>query len=206
VLVQFLFLYLIINVIGDFVKIGIDIDDTICYSIENMLPYICDFYNLDFEKEKKKCLAYDAYFDLPNYFEFATSTYDKVMPYAKMKENANYFINLLSELGYEIVFITARNNYGFKEPYKISKDYLEKNNFHYDKLIIGAIEKGKICKDEKIDIFIDDSIKNCISVNNEGIKVFIFDNEFNRDCYQFERVNNWEDAYNKILKIKKPTK
>lgn len=35
-------------------RIGIDMDDTICDSIEAMLPHICREYNLNYEEEKRK--------------------------------------------------------------------------------------------------------------------------------------------------------
>ena len=183
-------------------KLGIDIDDTICDSIENMLPYICDFYNLDYEIEKAKCLPYDAYHILPDYEKFANLMYDKVMPYAKLKEKADYYINALSDFGCEIIFITARSEFGFKDAYDTSKNYLDKYGIHYDKLIIGAMEKGKICIEEGIDIFIDDNVKNCSDVYDVGIKTWLFDNPFNRNDNYFERVKDWEDVYNKIVNKK----
>lgn len=179
-------------------KIGIDIDDTICYSIENMLPYICEYYNLNYDLEKEKHLGYDAYHGLPNYQEFATSTYEKVMPLAKVKEEAPYYINKLSECGYQIIFITARSEYGFSDAYLLSKEYLEKYNIHFDKLIVGARDKGLVCKNEKIDFFIDDNLKNCYDVQKEGINVFLFHNNFNREDKHFDRVYNWKEVYDKI--------
>lgn len=181
-------------------RIGIDIDDTICYSIENVLPYICKYYNFDYELEKNKNLPYDVYHDLPDYLVFARKYYDSVMPNARLIENADVYINKLSELGHKIIFVTARNYLGFSDPYKTSSEYLEKYNIHYDKLIIAASDKGKICKEENIDIFIDDSIKNCESIEKENIKVWLFDSCFNRCNNRFDRVYSWEEVYNKIKK------
>ena len=186
----------------DKMRIGIDIDDTICCSIENMLPYICEFYNFDYEIEKSKGLGYDSYHCLPNYREFAEKYYERVMRDAKLKDKADYYINKLHELGHEIIFITARSRYGFTAPYELSKEYLEKYNIHYDKLIIAALEKGKVCRDEKIDVFVDDNLRNCYNVENVGVRVLLFDNTFNREDTHFERVINWEDAYNKFLNKK----
>ena len=180
-------------------RIGIDIDDTICYSIENMLPYICMWYGLDYEIEKSKRLPYDYYHKFPNYYDFAIKHYEKVMPFAKLKENADFYINRLYDLGHDIIFITARSDFGFNEPYKISSQYLNKNNFCYDKLIVGAKDKGRVCKEEKIDLFIDDNLKNCDNVLKENIEVWLFDNYFNRDDNRFDRVYNWKDVYNRII-------
>lgn len=180
-------------------RIGIDIDDTICCSIENMLPYICEYYGLDYYKEKDKQLGYDEYHKLPNYEKFANSTYEQVMLDAKLKKNANYYINKLSELGHEIVFITARSKFGFDDAYAISKEYLDMYNIHYDKLIVGAKEKGIVCKKENIDLFIDDNLRNCYNVEKVKIKVFLFHNEFNKNDNKLDRVIDWEDVYNRIV-------
>ena len=64
-------------------RIGIDIDDTICDSIENMLPYICKFYDLNYEDEKIKHMPYSYYHNFPNYRDFAINHYETVMPMAK---------------------------------------------------------------------------------------------------------------------------
>lgn len=179
-------------------RIGIDIDDTICCSIENMLPHICEYYGIDYYKEKEKKLPYDAYHGLPGYYEFARLTYEDVMPYAKLKEKADYYINKLKEEGHEIIFITARSDFGFKDPYGLSKAYLDKHNIHFDKLIVGAKDKGRVCKQEKIDLFIDDNLRNCRSVVEVGIKVWLFHNDFNSSDNYYDRVMDWKDAYNRI--------
>ena len=95
--------------------------------IENMLPYICKFYGFDYDEEKNKQLGYEAYHYLPNYREFAESHYDKFMCDARMKENANYYINKLYELGHEIIFITARSDNYFGNAYEVASKFLKDN-------------------------------------------------------------------------------
>ncbi len=51
--------------------------------------------------------------------------------------------------------------------------WLKKNNIYYDKLIVNVRKKGEICKQEKIDLFIDDNISNCLDVTKYGIKTII---------------------------------
>lgn len=180
-------------------RIGIDIDDTICNSLENMLPYICKFYNLDYDEQIKGGYPYEYYHNLPNYYDFAMEFYEKVMPNATLKDGADFYINKLYELGHDVIFITARNDLGFSDPYKLSYDYLKKNNIKFNKLIVAAKEKGKICREEKIDLFIDDSLKNCFNVEKENIEVWLFDNYFNQNIKHFDRVYNWEEIYNRII-------
>ena len=78
----------------------------------------------------------------------------------------------------------------FDNPYELCKRYLSKYNIKYDKLIVDAHDKGSICKRENIDVFIDDSIKNCVSVGEYGIRVFIYDNTYNKNEDRFDIVYN----------------
>lgn len=178
-------------------RIGIDMDDTICDSIEAMLPYICMEYNLNYEEEKKKGYSYYSYLNLKRFNDFAKREFPNILFNAKLKNGADYYINELSKFN-EIIFITARGSKYFDNPYELCKRYLDKYNIKYDKLIVDAHDKGSICKRENINIFIDDSIKNCVSVGEYGIRVFIYDNTYNKNEDRFDRVYNWKEIYDKI--------
>ena len=125
-------------------RIGIDMDDTICDSIEAMLPHICREYNLNYEEEKKKGYSYYSYLNLKGFNDFAKREFPNILFNAKLKNGAD------------------------------------------------------ICKRENIDVFIDDSIKNCVSVGEYGIRVFIYDNTYNKNEDRFDRVYNWKEIYDKI--------
>ena len=178
-------------------RIGIDIDDTICDSIEAMLPYICMKYNLDYESEKAKGYSYYEYMNLENFEDFGKKNFSDILFNAKLKDKADYYINELFKNN-EIVFITARGNKFFDDPFELCKKYLDKYDIKYNKLVVDAHDKGIICMKEGIDLFIDDSVRNCSSVSDYGIKVFIFDESYNRNDDRFERVYNWKEIYEKI--------
>ncbi len=76
-------------------------------------------------------------------------------------------------------------------------NWLDKNNIEYDKLIVNAREKGMVCKNENIDLFIDDQLNNCLDVLKEGIKVIRISNEIcsNEDIVD---LNNWIKIYEYI--------
>jgi len=74
-------------------------------------------------------------------------------------------IHNLKELGHTIIIITARTDEFHDNPYRQSKEWLEKNNIEYDKLVVNARDKGMACIEEKIDLYIDDNLNNCIRVN-----------------------------------------
>lgn len=92
----------------------------------------------------------------------------------KPRFNAVEAINRLRKEG---IIITTRDSEFHDDLYLLSKNWLDKNNIEYDKLIVNAREKGTVCKNENIDLFIDDQLNNCLDVLKEGIKVIRISNE-----------------------------
>lgn len=89
----------------------------------------------------------------------------------------------------------------YTDEYKITIEELKNNNIHYDKLICD-FDKAKVCKNEKINLFIDDSIANCNKVNELGIETILFSSKGNlTDKTDLYRVNSWKDIYERIKNI-----
>ena len=88
------------------------------------------------------------------------------------------------------------------DPYKYSKDWLDKNNIYYDKLIVNARDKKIACIEEKIDLFIDDSESNCLNVKKAGIKTIRVCNEIENSNSNLICFNSWNDIYSYIQTIK----
>lgn len=181
-------------------RIGIDIDDTLCDSFGYLLPYICRYFDLDYDSIKAKDLTYP-YFaaHCANYYDFAKKYYEKLIPNAPLRKGALKYLNKIKKRGHEIVFITARNNLEFDRPYQISYDYLVKNEVPFDSLIIDAQDKGKVCLEEEIDVFFDDNIKNYYSVKERNVLVYLFSLKSNKQYKDAKRVKNFRQIY-KIIK------
>lgn len=178
-------------------KIGIDIDDTLTDSYDLITKAYAFCTNSSQEKFINNKLSYYDLEDMfPNYKDFTIKAFNKIIPYVKIKNNAKFVIDKLHEMGYTIEFVTARNNTEYPDPYGISYDYLKKNNIYFDKLNVSVANKGAFCKENNIDILIDDSIKNLNDANNHGIKTIIFNNTFNEDATNFTRAYSWEEILN----------
>ena len=185
-------------------KIGIDIDDTICDTWDYLIPHLSNYFKIDVDKLKN---IQDAYYTACNvtfdqYCIFAKKYYSKFVMEYKLKENVREMIEKLKQDGHEIIFITARSTKGFDDPYKSSLDYLNMHDIYFDKLLVNVKNKAEKCLEEKIDIFIDDSIDNCKSIADKGINVLLFDASFNKNCSLFKRVLNWNQVYEEIKKVK----
>ena len=74
----------------------------------------------------------------------------------------------------------------------------------YDKLVLDSQNKVAVAKENHIDIFVDDSIKNCTEMANAGIKTYMMDTIVNKDFENenIERVYSWPHLYQKIENYK----
>ncbi len=187
-------------------NIGLDFDDVIVDTYE---PYFAYAQKYTIEKLKREPIIDDK-------GDFASSCYCTFMhnwtqeeeddfwrkyvieieKQIKVKTFAKETINQLKKDGHKIIIITARE--GIEE--KIVNEQLEKENIIVDKKIFEAYEKGKIVKENNIDIFIDDNYKHCKAVAELGIKTYIMDARFNRNIEdkEIKRVYSWPHLYYEI--------
>ena len=190
------------------ITIGIDLDDTISSSNEMFIKY-AKLYN----KEKKINFKIDeTQWDLDksfgwndnNYKEFCKQYLRTLLNEAEIKYNAAEKINKLKKEGYKIIIITSRNEKELNDMYSFTEKWLKNHNINYDKLIINSLQKEEECLKNKVNIFIDDNMKNCMNVYKKlQIPVFLFDGLYNtNDKYSnIERVYSWDEIYLKIKNI-----
>lgn len=186
-------------------RIGIDIDDTMTFIKDDLLKAAIEydkslgndgtFLNDDYYIGKRFNWNKDEY----NYF--MGEVRKEVVCNAKLRHGLLSCLNQLIEEGNEIIIITARSNIYYKEPLKMTLDWLKKEQIPYQKMIINAKNKAKYCKEENIDIFLDDDVDNCIKVNEAGIKTYIMDNIDNYlDDLKIERIYNFDEFYKSVKK------
>ena len=194
-------------------RIGIDIDDTLT-DVKNELIKAGEKYarslgkdikvDKNFEDKNNNGNKWQEMFQF-NYEElkyFLKDIQESITNKAKPRENVVEIINKLKNDGNEIIIITARDSEFHDNPYKYSKDWLDKNNIYYDKLVVNARNKEDACIEEKIDLFIDDSKSNCLKVNKAGIKTIRVCNEIENNNSNLICFNNWNDIYSYIQNIK----
>lgn len=184
-------------------RIGIDIDDTICNTWDYVIPYLSRHFNISIDNLKN---SDKSYYEASNctfleYCEFAKKYYSIISLKYKIKPNVRKILKKLKADGHEIIFITARSINGFYDPYKSSLKYLDKHKIPYDKLIVNIKEKAPRCLEERIDLFIDDSIHNCMEVASKKIPVLLFDASYNKKCTLFKRVFSWKEIYKEVERM-----
>lgn len=136
--------------------------------------------------------------------EFYKNNIEKIAINLKAIEGASKYIKKLKEDGHVIYIISGRDNGEYTEPYKMTKNWLEKYDIIYDKLFLvdayNSHSKTEICLEYNVDVMIDDSKRMCRDIKDHGIKALIMDTPYNRDTNKFERVHSWEEIYKVIKK------
>ncbi len=105
--------------------------------------------------------------------------------------------NLLKEQGHEFIVITARGGF-VKEMKDDAIRLLEENNIHFDKYYWKIDDKLEVCKNENVDIMIDDDWRIIKKLADNNIKTLYFRDtnliKLEENKYMKE-VNNWGDIY-----------
>lgn len=184
-------------------RIGIDIDDTITDTWPYMVPIYSRVFNIPTEELSNSLPYYNSIKKLnltvDEYFKIMQPYYEKDALNIPIKKDAKEVINALKKEEHKIIFITSRGKM-YREPSSITEAYLEKNGIMYDKLITNATDKAIICKNENIDLFIDDIYKHCLSVSSIGIRVLMYGANYNKNIKEFTRITSWYEVYNYINK------
>lgn len=122
-------------------------------------------------------------------------------------EDSVCYIRKLKEDGHEIYIITGRNNGEYKDPYELTKEWLNKYDIIYDKLIFtNAYDKhakSEVCLENNIDLMIEDSTRISLDLINNGIKVYTMNTRYNQKEQTLDRVSKWKEIYERISKLNK---
>lgn len=172
-------------------KIGIDIDNTICSTDELLDKKIDDYI-------KEKGMSQKEFFsDIKYMSDFYEEKLLEVVFEDQVKDG---FLDVLNKLkiNNEIIIVTARNeklSKSFQNMRKATLEWLEKNNIYYDKYYDDAYKEGKVrvCKKEEIDIIIDDDINNYLAFKDSGIKTLLFDDK-GKYLDIVDRVGSWREV------------
>lgn len=196
-------------------KIGIDIDDTTFLTVKSMLKY-ADIFEEEISgvptNRDKFGLITNRYYLKVLYgwndetkFDFFKKYYKDVLEECTMLPNANKVIQKLQKEGDIIHFITARlMNIEGCNTEKITRKSLAKFNIPYDFLNLHVSDKVTFFKENNIDICIEDSYETCRQLTDNGIKSILMTTKMNQqiDAGEITRVNNWDEIYREIERIK----
>lgn len=192
--------------------IGIDIDDTIADTYEVQINYAHKYMieSLNREPVLKEANCTNPFYikelcDWKNGedINFLNKYYVKILNEIRPKTLAVEYLKKLHDEGNKLILITARWSPKDCDVEQITRNWIEKNNIPYDKLIVNAENKLIAAKQENIDVFIDDSFKNCQMISENGIKTYLMDSRTNKGLIdsKIERVYSWPHLYMKFSRI-----
>ena len=191
-------------------RIGIDLDGVI-FDSEKLYRIYSELYDIQDLKrnslvDNKKIKFQDRY--LWNKEEtdgFIKKYHRKITETANFMPGAKEIIPLLKEEGNTLIIITARGKVN-KDLVPITMQRLKENNLDiFEKYYWGTENKEEICKQEKIDLMIDDSNINCEKLARDHIHTIYLKDAPSLDIEENEYLKvlyNWGEIYRYIEQLK----
>ncbi len=183
-------------------KIGIDLDGVVIDSETTFRTYE-EIFDIDTLKENnlvnKEEPKFQERYNWTNEQEkeFIEKYFLTVSKESNLMSGFIGVYNLLKEQGHEFVVITARGGF-VKEMKDDAIRLLEENNIKFDKYYWKVEDKLEICKNEKVDIMIDDDWKIIKKLADNKVKTLYFRDtnltKLEENDY-LKEVNNWGDVY-----------
>ncbi len=183
--------------------IGIDMDDTIC-STNELIIKTADEYDKEVLNgtgiKDENAYEFTEMMGWPKEMKgkFFADKLEYIMDNAELKEGAKEIINKLHDEGNKIIIISFRKDKYLKNPFELTKNYLDRNGILYDKIFVNTGSKEDECIENGVKLFIDDKEEHCENVSNAGIDVILFTNLYNHDENRFVRKDNWYQIYDYI--------
>ncbi len=188
-------------------KIAIDFDDCLIDSCPTVIEHINKIVGTSFRKEDIFSLRFEDVWNIDKKI-----IQDGVLDFYLIEDSLDLLpvngaieaVNKLKEK-HELIIITGRPDH--TDPF-VSK-WLEKNLPGVFKKIIYTNqfhgmkkEKAVVCKEEGVEIFIDDFMKNFLNTAKQEIKCFLIDNPWNQGeiAENVKRVKEWKEIVEEIDK------
>ena len=190
-------------------RIGIDLDGVI-FDSEKLYRIYSELYDIqDLKKNSIRNNREIKFQDRYSWSEEETDGFVKKY-HRKITETANFMpgakdiIPLLKEEGHTLIVITARGKLN-KDLIPITIQRLKDNDLDiFEKYYWGTENKEEICKQEKIDLMIDDSNKNCKKLARDHIHTIYLKDAPSFDLEENEYLKvlyNWGEIYRYIKQL-----
>ena len=197
--------------------IGIDIDGVIL-DTENLFNVYAELYDIEKKKtsikEEKSWLIEKRYNwtdeEIKEYWE---KHVEKVTQESSFVAGADVIIRKLKDQGHTLIINTARgieDGFTSKKLREIliesAKEKFKKEKLTFSKYYWAVTDKSIPCKNENIDIMIEDNYGNCLKVAKEKIHSIYLQNSVYPKTIENEYIheaNNWGEIYRIIQNYKK---
>lgn len=168
--------------------IGIDIDNTLTNTSIVSNTYVKNDMKFCYANNYRELKSDDGK-------EFLSKYLDNIVWEVGIKIDALNVLNYWHNLGYKLIFITARgtektNNYSNLNSLFLTSLYFINNEVPFDELIFLQENKSNACKKYNIDVFIDDKEKVLDEISALNIKTIRITNDSES---KHKIVHNWQE-------------
>lgn len=181
--------------------IGLDIDDVIFDTSGVMRDILDEPKNKELASIKLDVMRGDA--SIPAVAKFLKEYLIVAVNNGRPLPGAVKVIHDLRGRGNKIVLVTARGDKNFPGTLAGNEKALAKYGIEYDTIVYDSADKVEVCRENGVEIFVDDSPRNCVEVGRElGIPVIGFASDITRDSLReagITSVDNWQDLEKKLL-------
>ncbi len=134
--------------------------------------------------------------------EFYDKNMERIAKNLKPRINCKKYMDKLLEDGHKLILISHRAYPHYLNAEKTTIDWLKNNKINYTKLILSnSPDKTKECKENNIDIMIDDRVSQCKIMRDNGVNCMIMLTKYNRsEVENLPYATSWENLYQKISK------
>lgn len=186
----------------EFNNLGIDIDDVIFNTSRELKNILKECNDEEIIEHKLDIMRGEAV--NKKIGEFLKENVIPTISVAKPMKDVSKYIKKLRESN-KVILITARGDKMFPGSEEITINLLNQYGIEYDNIIFNSIDKVKICKENNIDFFVDDSPRHCLEVSKKlNIPVIGFKSYINKDEMlknNIKCVSSWKELYNIIKNI-----
>ena len=121
---------------------------------------------------------------------------------APVKAFAREVLQKLKSDGHKLIVITSRGCLKDEE-IEITKSRVKEEGLEFDKMYFSVTDKYEVCKQENVDVMIDDYIEVIDRVAENGIKALYYRDApiMKSDKSGVTEVASWGEIYREILKL-----
>lgn len=180
-------------------KIGIDIDDTITNTRELQLIFWKEYVTNNQKDGYTVELPLNINGFEDEYISVFWDTYREPLSFqASIKKDVDLITNKLREDGHTLCVVTSRPDYKYTELKKRIDNLMKKNNVSIDIIYTDVRNKGLFCRENDIDLLIDDDLGHVKDAIKNGVKAILFNR--NED-YEGLQTDNWLSLYDLISQL-----
>lgn len=190
-------------------KIGIDIDGVLI-DFEEKLRCKAEIY--DFIERKNIDLKYNNNYWVQDKYEWSEDEWNyfrkeyllELTKESCIKPGAKEILDLLKKERNELVVISARG-INFPEMITLVEEKIKNANIIFDKYYWKRQDKLEICKNEKIDVMIDDNQNTCEKLSRNNIRTLYFRNIYGKQIPKnkyLTEVYDWGNVYRNLGMLK----